>query len=39
VVTDGDADYAIVDANEFEFAHHLYPDASVAFALPDARPW
>jgi membrane-bound lytic murein transglycosylase F len=38
VVTDGDADYAIVDANEFEFAHHLYPDASVAFALPDARP-
>jgi membrane-bound lytic murein transglycosylase F len=38
VVTDGDADYAIVDANEFDFAHHLYPDASVAFALPDARP-
>jgi membrane-bound lytic murein transglycosylase F len=38
VVTDGDADYAIVDANEFDFAHHLYPDASVAFTLPDARP-
>jgi len=34
----GDADYAIVDANEFEFARHLYPDASVAFTLPDARP-
>ena len=26
-VTDGDADYAIVDANEFEFTRHLYPDA------------
>src|SRR6202034_3498749 len=38
VVTDGDADYAILDANEFDFAHHLYPAASVAFALPDARP-
>jgi membrane-bound lytic murein transglycosylase F len=34
----GDAGYAIVDANEFEFARHLYPDASVAFTLPDARP-
>jgi membrane-bound lytic murein transglycosylase F len=38
VVTDGDADYAIVDANEFEFARHLYPDASVAFTLPNPRP-
>ncbi|HEX2791620.1 MAG TPA: membrane-bound lytic murein transglycosylase MltF [Steroidobacteraceae bacterium] len=38
VVTDGDADYAVVDANEFEFARHLYPDATVAFTLPDARP-
>ncbi len=37
VVTDGDADYAIVDANEFEFARHLYPDATVAFTLPNAR--
>ncbi|MGC2462229.1 MAG: membrane-bound lytic murein transglycosylase MltF [Steroidobacteraceae bacterium] len=36
-VTDGDADYAIVDANEFEFTRHLYPDATVAFTLPDAR--
>jgi len=34
----GDADYAIVDANEFEFARHLYPDASIAFTLPDTRP-
>jgi membrane-bound lytic murein transglycosylase F len=38
VVTDGDADYAVVDANEFDFARHLYPDTSVAFTLPDARP-
>jgi len=38
VVTDGDADYAVMDANEFEFARHLYPDASVAFRLPDTRP-
>jgi membrane-bound lytic murein transglycosylase F len=38
VVTDGDADYAIVDANEFEFARHLYPDATVAFTLPNPRP-
>ncbi len=33
----GRADYAIVDANEFAFTRHLYPDASVAFALPDSR--
>jgi membrane-bound lytic murein transglycosylase F len=38
LVTDGDADYAIVDANEFEFARHLYPDATVAFTLPNPRP-
>jgi membrane-bound lytic murein transglycosylase F len=38
VVADGDADYAIVDANEFDFARHLYPDTSVAFTLPEARP-
>ena len=36
--SDGKADYAIMDANEFEFAQHLYPDASVAFTLPDSRP-
>lgn len=33
----GRADYAIVDANEFAFTQHLYPDASIAFALPDSR--
>jgi membrane-bound lytic murein transglycosylase F len=38
VLTEGDADYAIVDANEFEFARHLYPDANVAFTLPAPRP-
>ena len=37
-VSSGDADYAIIDRTEFAFAHHLYPDVSVAFALPDPRP-
>ncbi|MGH8230296.1 MAG: transporter substrate-binding domain-containing protein, partial [Steroidobacteraceae bacterium] len=37
-VTSGDADFAIVDANEFEFARHLYPDAVIAFTLSQARP-
>jgi membrane-bound lytic murein transglycosylase F len=37
LVTDGDADYALMDANEFEYAQHLYPDASIAFKLPDTR--
>jgi membrane-bound lytic murein transglycosylase F len=37
-VSRGDADYAIVDQQEFEFAQHLYPDVTVAFALPDPRP-
>ncbi len=34
----GQADYAVVDANEFEFARHIYPELSVDFTLPDARP-
>ena len=38
LLTAGEADYAIVDANEFAFARHLYPDASVAFTLPNTRP-
>jgi membrane-bound lytic murein transglycosylase F len=37
-VNTGDADYAIVDANEFGFARHIYPDEIVAFQLPDPRP-
>src|SRR5256885_1893774 len=34
----GGADYAISDAREFSFAHHLYPNVRVGFALPEARP-
>ena len=37
-ISSGDADYAIVDESEFRFARHLYPEAVVAFPLPDARP-
>ena len=37
-ISTGDADYAIVDRAEFAFAHHLYPEVSVAFTLPDPRP-
>ena len=37
LVSSGNADYAIVDANEFAFQQHLYPEAMVAFALPDPR--
>jgi len=37
-ISSGDADYAIVDEAEFRFARHLYPEAVVAFTLPDARP-
>src|SRR6185437_12013153 len=34
----GRADYALIDAREFDFARHLYPDVTVAFTLPRARP-
>jgi len=37
-VQNGEADYAVVDAREFSFSHHLYPDVAVGFALPDSRP-
>ncbi|HVW69350.1 MAG TPA: transporter substrate-binding domain-containing protein, partial [Steroidobacteraceae bacterium] len=37
-VDSGEADYAIIDAREFSFAHHLYPDVLVGFALPTQRP-
>src|ERR1700739_4229184 len=37
-VDSGSADYAIIDAREFSFAHHLYPNVLVGFALPDTRP-
>jgi membrane-bound lytic murein transglycosylase F len=37
LVSGGNADYAIMDASEFAFAQHLYPESMVAFALPDPR--
>jgi membrane-bound lytic murein transglycosylase F len=37
LVSSGNADYAIMDATEFAFAQHLYPESTVAFALPDPR--
>lgn len=37
-VDSGDADYAITDAREFSFSHHLYPTVMVAFELPQQRP-
>jgi membrane-bound lytic murein transglycosylase F len=37
-VATGQADYALVDAREFSFARHIYPDIDVGFALPDSRP-
>src|SRR3979411_2173756 len=37
-VDSGGADYAITDAREFSFAHHLYPNVRVGFALPEERP-
>jgi membrane-bound lytic murein transglycosylase F len=36
-VTTGDSDYAIVDASEYAFTRHLYPDTLAAFTLPDPR--
>lgn len=37
-VHQGQADYAIIDAREFSFARHLYPDILVGFTLPEERP-
>jgi membrane-bound lytic murein transglycosylase F len=37
-VEKGEADYAVVDAREFSFSHHLYPDVAPGFSLPDDRP-
>jgi membrane-bound lytic murein transglycosylase F len=37
-VESGQADYAIVDAREFSFARHLYPNIAVGFSLPATRP-
>jgi membrane-bound lytic murein transglycosylase F len=37
-VESGGAQYAITDEREFSFAHHLYPNVLVGFALPQKRP-
>ncbi|MGB9333301.1 MAG: membrane-bound lytic murein transglycosylase MltF [Steroidobacteraceae bacterium] len=37
-VETGEAQYAITDEREFSFAHHLYPNVLVGFALPEQRP-
>ncbi|MBV8911096.1 MAG: membrane-bound lytic murein transglycosylase MltF [Gammaproteobacteria bacterium] len=34
----GGAEYAITDAREFSFSHHLYPNVVAGFALPEERP-
>lgn len=37
-VADGKDGYAVVDARTYSYARYLYPDTSVAFALPQRRP-
>jgi len=37
-VDSGEAKYGIVDAREYSFARHLYPNVSVGFSLPSPRP-
>jgi membrane-bound lytic murein transglycosylase F len=37
-VTTGQAEYALIDAREFSFARHIYPDIEVGFPLPATRP-
>jgi membrane-bound lytic murein transglycosylase F len=37
-IQNGVGDYAVVDANEYAYARHLYPDVIPAFALPENRP-
>src|SRR5580698_494554 len=37
-IQNGVGDYAVVDANEYAYARHLYPDVMPAFALPETRP-
>ena len=36
-VQNGVSDYAVIDANEYAYAQHLYPDVVPAFALPESR--
>ncbi|HTC51144.1 MAG TPA: membrane-bound lytic murein transglycosylase MltF [Steroidobacteraceae bacterium] len=37
-IQNGAGDYAVVDANEYAYARHLYPDVVPAFSLPEPRP-
>jgi len=37
-VNSGEADFALIDAREFSFARHLYPNVLVGFKLPESRP-
>ena len=37
-VASGEVGYAVVDGRAYAYAHHLYPDVRVAFALPQKRP-
>lgn len=37
-VEDGEAQYAIVDARQFSFSRHLYPDVAKGFSLGADRP-
>jgi membrane-bound lytic murein transglycosylase F len=37
-VESAQAQYALTDEREFSFAHHLYPNVLVGFALPEKRP-
>jgi membrane-bound lytic murein transglycosylase F len=37
-VQSGQANYAIVDAREYSFARHLYPNVAIGFTLPATRP-
>src|SRR6185312_6983263 len=37
-VDSGEANFALIDAREYTFAHHLYPKVTVGFALPESRP-
>jgi membrane-bound lytic murein transglycosylase F len=36
-VSSGQADFAIVDAREFSFSRHLYPQVIIGFTLPEPR--
>jgi membrane-bound lytic murein transglycosylase F len=37
-IQNGVGDYAVVDANEYAYGRHLYPDVIPAFPLPETRP-